>query len=292
MNNNNFLNDILIPKKIQKTSPMDLVTISVYSILNNIENSKYKNIRMLKDEIPHTLYELIEKTTITMLNATKFSDINLKRAKKLLSVELFEKYVQMYLYKIIENDIVNINITDIRDNVQQHIYTIFLSEYLENQYCWEYFVENIMNIRIENIFLLLNNRPLTSEQRLVLVNVPDRVSNSMVSHDPYVIAVCKWKLKNNSSTLSYCSNCIEKNQQFASEIEIFSVNGENFVREVLQNYQYWCCKCFNAPLFNILDNDYTFVGIDCTGIFSMLKVLKNSIKYLYFYITRMCLGFS
>lgn len=258
MNNNN----ILISEKNQIKSPPDLVTIAIDSIINDIESINDKNIYMLKNNIPHTLFELIERKTLKTLKSTNSIDINLERAKKLLPVQLFEKHVKIYLNMIIEKKFVNINIANIRDNVPKNIYKLFLKIYLKDQNCWKYFIESVLKIHEDDILEILSNiSSLNLDQYLGLMNIPVSVAEDF-AYDTYVIVLQMWRT-NNDTFYHYCRDCIKKYKQIVRETEVFTATGEEIIRDVLLNHHYWCCKCSYTPLFVILDDNDTYFDIEC-----------------------------
>lgn len=245
--------------------PENLQTITVDSILNNIEKTEDKHIYMLKNYIPHKLFELIEKRTLLMCDAMNPAKVNLNRVRKLLPVDLFNKHLNIYLDVIIENDLVNVNLAHVRDNTPEHVYIIFIQSYLEDEKCWEYFVETMLGM--PNVLTMLDILPLTWEQYLVLVNTPDsyNYNNDERFDGAYDIVLKLWRLKNEPYDSAYCLNCIEKNQQVVSKIQILYMQGENLARDLLKKNRNWCSKCVRTPLFHILNHDLSFVGIDFIG---------------------------
>lgn len=260
MNNQNNEDDISKFKKIQ--SPSNLTTIAAVSIIKQIEKADNQHIYMLKNNIPQTLFESIENAILTIFHDDNFTNVNLARMKNLLPANLFEKNMKIYLNKIIEKNLVNVNIAQIRDNVSHNIYTLFLEVYLQDENCWEYFLENILFMRKEEILTLLNFLPLNSEQYLVLINTPNSVSRHLMIDDNYVIVVIFWRDMNEQLYSAYCRNCIERKSKIIKEVQIFSVNVEKLIGDIFKSHRYWCSKCLNTPLFNILDNDRTFIGFD------------------------------
>lgn len=114
MNNLNKTEDLIFDI-FQVTSPEDFLAMDIEFILNKIENTNDVNINMLKGCIPPELYsEILQSIPAIYSNTDNSPDLN--RLKNLLSIEAFERCLELYFETVLENNLIEINIPSIRDN--------------------------------------------------------------------------------------------------------------------------------------------------------------------------------
>lgn len=248
--------------------PKNLVTISVASIINEIVKCKNTNIYMLENEIPSTLFKILEMTTLSMFNNYKNpNDVNLERIKNLLPTNIFLQHVQIYLNTMIEHRRIGFNIHQIRDNVPENIYTLFLKEYLKDEICWNFFFNDIFDMEEKDIFQLLDSSTISTDVYLLITNIPDRIADNLADEN-YHIVLEFWQCNVNSTNLTYCKNCVATKQNIYKRIECMTSTGEEFIRSDLRHPKHWCSECLYMPLFKIIDGYYKFVSTEYIGNYS------------------------
>lgn len=248
----NDLNIISTAESIEIKSSTNLVTIVIKSILNNIEKVKNKDIYMLKDKIPLTLFEIIENTILTMFN-NDLTLVNLTKIKNLLSPNEFVKNVKKYLNKIIDNRVA-VDVYYIRDNVPRNIYMLFLKEYVKDAYCWIDFSEHERLRR-----RIMNYSGLSSEAFelfVLMTSIPEIIAD-VFSNETYIVNVNTWNTIDDKNS-NYCIYCKNKKNNIVKKNKIIWSTGDELLIRHYRNPLFWCSECLYEILFDVIEIDNQF----------------------------------
>lgn len=238
-------------------APKKLVTISVAALLNEIEKDENKNIYMLKNQLSQSLFEIIERTTLSKFNVVNLNSVNLETLKNVLSSDIFEQNVQIYLNTVVEESI-HLDIFHIRDNVPEYIYRLFLNEYLKDESCWKFVLENTFDMKKDDIFTLLDSSTMTAEEYFLLTNIPDRIYNN-IADEIFHVAIKMWKFDNDLTNSTYCENCIKTKEDIYKRTEVITSYGDELIRDELRNPKHWCSECLFTTVLTIIKDFSTFV---------------------------------
>lgn len=260
---NNIINNNLIHESSELTPSESLSRITANSMLEQIENINNAHIYMLRDHLTWTAFAEIEMLTLSMIDGTKPDNVNLKRLKNLLPLNLFEQRVKIYLDKILEDSLVYVNIPDIRDNAPPHLYKIFIKEYLQNEDCWKYFYEIILGMANRDILTFLSSPLPCFEKHLIFKYVSDEVSGFLDDDELHVVGLL-WKTIDDPHS-AYCENCIQTKNNIVKRMEIVPTSSYEFVYGYLTDSNYWCCECLNTPLLQIMNDKTHYITTEYIG---------------------------
>lgn len=252
--NSRINNNTLISEIFQVTSPEDFDAMDIEFILNKIENTNDAHIYMLKGYISPKLFSKILLTVSSMVRGVLTYTGNLERLKKLLPIEKYLEWVKCCLDVIVKKNLINLNIPNIRDNIPQELYKIFVDKYLKNENCWKYFFKSTQDSREEYILTLLSSESPTLEEHLLLINVPNSVVKYL-DYKKYNILSQIWTIKGEPNS-GYCRECIHPKDRIFKRTEVISLSSKELFHDYLSDPKYWCCECLYRPLLEIL-GDFT-----------------------------------